>query len=63
MVQQDFVYDMGLYDGVDTADYLAMGFRVVAVEANPTLVEAARALFTSRLVTGRLILESLAIVV
>ena len=32
------VIDVGMYDGADTAYYLSMGYRVLAVEANPALV-------------------------
>src|SRR5690348_14857053 len=39
------IYDVGLCDGDDTAFYLAKGFRVVAVEANPALVAAAKQRF------------------
>ena len=36
----DLIYDIGQHTGEDTAFYLGKGFRVVAVEANPTLAEA-----------------------
>jgi hypothetical protein len=39
------IYDVGMCDGADTAFYLAKGFRVIAIEANPTLVERNRVLF------------------
>ena len=32
------VFDIGMYDGADTRYYLETGHRVIAVEANPTLV-------------------------
>lgn len=50
------VFDIGLYDGADTAYYLADGYRVLAVEANPTMVERARRAFRGELASGRLIL-------
>ena len=34
------VFDVGFNDGLDTASFLAQGFRVVAVEANAGLVLA-----------------------
>ena len=37
----DLVFDLGLNDGADSAAYLAKGFRVVAVEANPDLCDLA----------------------
>lgn len=33
----DLVFDIGMHNGDDTAYYLARGYRVVAVEANPVL--------------------------
>lgn len=36
------VVDIGMYDGTDTAYYLATGHRVIAVEANPALVARVR---------------------
>src|SRR5262249_9627711 len=48
------IYDVGVGDGGDTAFYLAKGFRVVAVEANPVLVAAARRRFEHAIQTGRL---------
>jgi hypothetical protein len=41
----DLLYDVGMNNGDDTAYYLYKGFRVVAVEADPVLVEAARERF------------------
>jgi FkbM family methyltransferase len=48
------IYDVGLCDGGDTAFYLAKGFRVVAVEADPALAAAARRRFKNAIQTGRL---------
>jgi FkbM family methyltransferase len=50
----DLIYDVGLHDGSDTAFYLSRGFRVVAIEANPVLVERARVRFSSAEKAGRL---------
>ena len=36
------VFDVGMFGGSDTKYYAAVGFRVIAVEANPTLAERAR---------------------
>jgi FkbM family methyltransferase len=38
-VQHDLIFDVGLHLGEDSAYYLRKGYRVVAVEANPALVE------------------------
>lgn len=51
---QDLIYDVGLNRGQDTANYLAKGFRVVAIEANPDLVEECSERFNSAIKMGRL---------
>jgi FkbM family methyltransferase len=59
-VVQDLIYDVGLHDGSDTAYYLQRGFRVVAIDANPAMIELARKTFHS-VSSDRLILLNLAI--
>ena len=46
--------DVGMNDGADTAFYLAKGFEVVAVEADPELVVAACERFSVEIAEGRL---------
>jgi len=53
-VPSDLIYDVGLNNGDDTAFYLSRGFRVVAIEADPTLVDAARERFRQQIGTGEL---------
>jgi FkbM family methyltransferase len=48
-------------DGADTAFYLAKGFRVVAIEANPALAERGRAMFRREIKNGRLVILNNAI--
>ena len=38
----DLIYDLGVNRGEDCAFYLAKGFRVVGIEANPSLYDVAR---------------------
>jgi FkbM family methyltransferase len=57
----DLIYDVGMCDGGDTAFYLAKGFRVIAIEANPALVERNRARFSRELESGRLVIIDKAI--
>jgi SAM-dependent methyltransferase len=45
----DLIYDVGLLDGTDTAYYLFWGYRVVAVDVNPTMIEAARVRFANEI--------------
>lgn len=58
----DLVYDIGMHDGEDTAFYLAKGFRVVAVEADPDLCLAAEQRFSRFVDEGRLTIVNRAIV-
>ncbi|MFG1399389.1 FkbM family methyltransferase [Roseixanthobacter pseudopolyaromaticivorans] len=44
-----FIMDLGMNNGDDTAYYLAKGFNVVAVEANPALVAAATKRFATEI--------------
>jgi FkbM family methyltransferase len=57
----DLIIDVGLHTGEDTAFYLAKGFNVAAVEANPDLVSAAEARFAPEIERGRLRLFGVAI--
>ena len=55
-MREDLIYDVGLHNGDDTAFYLHRGFQVVAVEADPSLIAAARERFAPELAAGRLTL-------
>jgi len=52
--RNDLIIDVGMHQGMDTDFYLRKGFRVVAVEANQALVEAARNRFADAIREGRL---------
>ena len=58
---EKLVYDVGLHTGEDTGVYLSRGCRVVAVEANPDLVKAAKTNFADAIATGQLTLVAAAI--
>jgi len=53
-LQKKLVYDVGFNIGQDTAFYLARGFQVVAIEADPTLAAAGRRRFISDIEAGNL---------
>ncbi|MGH6678137.1 MAG: FkbM family methyltransferase [Bradyrhizobium sp.] len=55
------VFDIGMYDGADTAYYLQSGYRVVAVEANPELVQRATEKFAAEMAAGQMICVNAAI--
>src|SRR5262245_36149964 len=48
------IYDVGMNNGDDTAYYLWRGFRVVAIEPNPTLVALASKRFRREIEAGEL---------
>ena len=50
----DLIYDIGMNNGDDTAYYLNQGFRVLAVEAIPSLAESARERFAEAIEEQRL---------
>lgn len=52
----DLIYDVGLFDGGDTAYYLFRGYNVVAIDANPVMVERARLRFAKEIRDKRLTL-------
>jgi len=60
-VDSSLVFDVGMHTGRDTEFYLAKGFNVVAIEANPKLVESARSRFRDALAERRLVLHETAI--
>lgn len=55
------VFDIGMYDGADTAYYLQSGYRVVAVEANPELAQRATEKFAAELASAQMICVNAAI--
>lgn len=57
----NLIYDVGMNNGDDTAYYLSLGFRTVAIEANPELVEQAKSRFAREIADGRLILLNVGI--
>lgn len=57
----NLVLDVGMHNGDDTAYYLASGYDVVAVEANPTLCASARDRFAPEIAAGRLSIRNVGI--
>src|SRR5512135_375772 len=47
------VFDVGAHVGEDSDFYLALGYRVVAIEANPELVERLTKRFDQQIQQGR----------
>lgn len=61
IVKNDLIFDIGMHKGKDTDFYLKKGFKVIAVEANPALVETARFKFMDEIKTGQLVIIDKAI--
>ncbi len=61
MHQPDLIYDFGMHNGDDTDFYLKKGFRVVAVDANPTLCANGSERFKAALEAKQLIICNIGI--
>lgn len=48
------IYDVGMYDGTDTAYYLHLGYNVLAIEANPLIAEICKKRFSREIAENRL---------
>jgi len=59
--RNETIYDVGMHEGQDTAFYLKKGFRVVAVEANRVLADAARSRFAPFIASGQLVVLNVGI--
>lgn len=59
--QPDLIYDVGMNNGDDTAYYLQLGYRVVAIEADPDLCAAARIRFEKEIADRRLIIVNMGV--
>ncbi len=54
--QPGLIFDLGMHRALDTKFYLAKGFKVVALEANPDMVDAAAQTHKSSAENGNLII-------
>jgi FkbM family methyltransferase len=61
VVAEDLIFDIGLDMGEDTEFYLAKGFRVVAVDANPGACTAVTQRYESEMAAGRLTIVNAAV--
>lgn len=55
------IFDIGFHRGEDTGYYLYLGYDVVAVDANPDMVETATSTFANEIQAGRLVILNYAI--
>lgn len=59
--ESDLIYDVGVHNGDDTGYYLHLGYRVVAVEANPMWAQRVGERFADAVSAGRLTVVNVAI--
>jgi FkbM family methyltransferase len=59
--RSDLIYDVGVLNGDDTAYYLYRGYEVVAIDANPVMIESARVRFAKEIQNGRVTLLNVGI--
>ncbi len=59
--RSDLIYDVGLFDGDDTAYYLFRGYNVVAIDANPLMIEKAKSRFSKEILAKQLTLLNVGI--
>ena len=60
-LNKDLIFDIGFHTGQDTEFYLKKGFCVVAVDANPILIEEGKTKFSEYIKAEKLILLNLGI--
>jgi len=61
LLRRQLIFDIGMHSGQDTEFYLKKGFWVVAVEANPQLVEKAEIRFAEAIAEEKLRIEPVGI--
>ena len=60
-MENNLIYDVGFHKGEDTKQYLKDGYKVVAIEANPQLVEFGKNKFKKEIESGQLILLNIGV--
>lgn len=61
MIESNLIFDIGMHTGQDTKHYLSKGFKVVAIEANPFLVEENTKRFKDAIASGQLVILNVGI--
>lgn len=60
-IERNLIFDLGVNHGDDTEFYLAKGFRVVGVEADPIIAQELGRRFAAEIADGRFVLEAVGI--
>ena len=53
-MNKNLIYDIGMHNGDDTAYYLSLGYKVVAIDASPDLVQKAKIKFKDAIQANKL---------
>ena len=61
MTYSGLIYDIGMFDGIDTRYFLKNNYKVIAVEADPSLAKSAGQTFQSAVSSGQLVVLNFAI--
>lgn len=61
MLEKDLIFDIGMHIGQDTEYYLKKGYKVVAVGANPLLVEQNKIKFHKAIAQKKLFIENVGV--
>jgi FkbM family methyltransferase len=61
VTDRKLIFDVGAHDGADSGYYLSQGYRVVAVEADPSLARELAGRFAAEVEAGRLIVVNAAV--
>ncbi len=61
MIDDNLIFDFGFHNGDDADFYLAKGFRVVAVEASPSMIERGIERFKKQISDGQLVIVNKAV--
>lgn len=60
-IEEDLIYDVGMHEGDDSEFYLKKGFRVVGIEALPSLAKTASERLRTYIESGQLVILNVAV--
>lgn len=60
-IEEDLIYDVGMHEGDDSEFYLKKGFRVVGIEALPSLAQTASERLRTYIESGQLVILNVAV--
>jgi FkbM family methyltransferase len=60
-MERNLIYDVGIHRGFDSTHYLALGYRVIAIDADPRMIRHCSERFASEIESGMLTLLNVGI--